>query len=94
MSERERKRNEIFAAYQDGKLTVAVGACKGCPFFGKSLASVLAFKGASTAGQCRAPVPKLGGGILLNSPLPVEDSEVIPTWCPLRIGDVIVTVGE
>lgn len=83
-------RIEIAEAYASGKFTVPVSSCRDCPFFGKSLISIMASK-SEHAGNCRAPGPKLGGGILLGKTLPVEDSRVMPKWCPLRIGDITVT---
>lgn len=93
----EDDRKEMTDAYAGGVLTVPVSCCKECPFFGKSIVSMLAARRDPNAGQCSAPVPRLmrkGGGVLLDRPLPVTDNRVRPTWCPLRIGDITVTATD
>ena len=97
--ERAKRKAELLAVYaaNGGKLVVGVSKCTECPYFGTSILTIIAFgsRGGDTKpGNCYAPIPKLGGGVLLRKSLPVEDGAQLPTWCPLKLGDVVVTLGD
>lgn len=94
---------DLLAVYErnGGKLPIGVQRCTECPFFGTSMGSMLSklFNPDDPTdhrqrGNCYAPVPNVGGGVLLRKAMPVEDARTLPTWCPLRLGDVVVTVGD
>jgi hypothetical protein len=71
-----------------------VTKCEGCPFFSKSLVSLLASRGNPHAGDCLAPGITKDGEVTQAKSLPVEDKRTLPRWCPLRIGDIVVTIGN
>lgn len=64
-----------------------VTSCTTCPFFQRSLLSVLA----GGDGDCacdpgRVPAKKL--------PIARGVAATVPKWCPLRLGDHVVTINE
>jgi hypothetical protein len=72
-----------------------------CPFFRRSALAVVAkFLHAKPGddikrepGDCMCPTQMPGSVTIDRSPLPVEDGRDLPRWCPLRIGDVTVTIA-
>ena len=89
MTEDEKKKIAIL--YAAGRIRVTVTSCAGCPYFSKTLISLLVHP---NGGSCRCPRYTAAGEITLASAFPVEDSTVIPTECPLRLGDVVVSLGN
>lgn len=75
-------------------MKVTVDKCARCPFFRKSLASILASRGNPNAGDCCAPGLTKAGEVTLAKTAPVHDCHVIPAWCPLRLGDLTISIGN
>lgn len=75
-------------------MKITVSKCDGCPWFRKSLMSMIASQGNPNAGDCHAPGITARGEVTLAKSLPVEDKNILPGWCPLRMGDVLVTIGN
>lgn len=63
--------------------------CHACPFFAKSLIALLANR--PHGGDCRCDTDPQDGKI---KRLPVEDGRGVPGWCPLKLGDLTVTLGN
>ena len=83
-------------------MNIPVGKCQDCPFFYRSIIAVVSrylntMPGEEPPppnGDCRCPTQLPGSTKIDRTSLPVEDGRTLPTWCPLRIGDVVVTVGS
>lgn len=73
-------------------MLLVVEQCNGCPFFRKSLVSLIA--SGPNAGDCCAPALTKYHEITQARSLPVEDSRTLPHWCPLRLGSVTVSIGN
>lgn len=75
-------------------MKVVVENCAGCVFFRKTLISLFASGGDPNAGDCACPGETPTGEISKAKTLPVKDNRILPAWCPLRLGDVVVTIGN
>lgn len=79
-------------------MKITVGKCADCPFFGRTILSILG--GSEHAGQCNAPPASHAAAVSevverTKFKPPVADSrEVPPNWCPLRLGDLVITIGN
>lgn len=73
-------------------MKVTVKSCAGCPFFRRSLISALA--GGPKAGDCAAPATTPTGELTAANTLPVEDKDTLPRWCPLRLENITITIGN
>lgn len=81
-------------------MKITVEKCADCPFFGKTILSILGSRGSEHAGQCGAPAASHAAAVRevvdrTKFKPPVGDSrEVPPPWCPLRLGDLVISIGN
>lgn len=82
-------------------MKMTIEKCATCPFFRRTLASAIASGGNEFAGDCACPagVTKDGAVFMMSGaekprPMPVADNRFLPHWCPMRLGDIVLTIGN
>ncbi len=88
-------------------MKIEITACSRCPFFGKSLLSLIASMGSKShnqyMGACSAPQPdpvvikalKDMGQVTSEGKtmMPIDDNRIVPKLCPLRAEPIHVEYG-
>lgn len=83
-------------------MKITIDKCADCPFFSKTLLSILGSLGdanKANAGQCNAPAASHAPAVseaVARTQLkpPIADNRELPNWCPLRLGDLVLTIGN